>query len=363
MRPARFAWLADRQRASRRLVLRATLVLVALGLVIPAAARADGDPASDYLYTARVFVPTGTPRAAQLQLGRVVAAANAAGESVKVAVIGSPYDLGSLTPLWQKPHVYVRFLGVELSSRFHGLLVVEMPNGFGVYRHGAPVTNELAALKGVVPGQGITGLMSSAAEAIVKIATADGHRLSVTPGPVPGPQRSPTRILGQRISRVVPAGVAAAVLALLVLGAVRLLRVNARRQTDGDDVLGLGQPPHDHIDAAVRDPGSERTAPAGRRGGSWRLRWLIGVSVVACALLAFDTAVSFGYLHWGSGPSTPAPASAAQAEGFTWPAGKTTRAVVRASRPKRPRGHPTRIRWSPHDPGVHRPSVQTILSP
>ena len=115
---------------------------------------------------------------------------------------------------------------------------------------------------------------------------------------------------------------AAAVLALLVLGAVRLLRVNARRQTDGDDVLGLGQPPHDHIDAAVRDPGSERTAPAGRRGGSWRLRWLIGVSVVACVLLAFDTAVSFGYLHWGSGPSTPAPASAAQAEGFTWPAGK-----------------------------------------
>ena len=70
MRPARFAWLADRQRASRRLVLRATLVLVALGLVIPAAARADGDPASDYLYTARVFVPTGTPRAAQLRPAR-----------------------------------------------------------------------------------------------------------------------------------------------------------------------------------------------------------------------------------------------------------------------------------------------------
>ena len=55
----------------------------------PAAARADGDPASDYLYTQSLFLPLdgSTPKASEAQLRALLADAKAKGYPVRVAVI------------------------------------------------------------------------------------------------------------------------------------------------------------------------------------------------------------------------------------------------------------------------------------
>ena len=59
-------------------------------------ARADGDPASDYLISEQVFYPyySNTPKAGVAQLEATVADANKSGYTIRVAVITSPYDLG-----------------------------------------------------------------------------------------------------------------------------------------------------------------------------------------------------------------------------------------------------------------------------
>ena len=86
--------------------MKRLLVLALLAAAVAApAARADGDPASDYLLTYQVFYPyyTNTPKATLDQLKETVAEANKRGYQIRVAVITSPYDLGSVSALWQKP--------------------------------------------------------------------------------------------------------------------------------------------------------------------------------------------------------------------------------------------------------------------
>ena len=97
-------------------------MLAALIAVSPA--RADGDPASDYLLGRSTFIPpdVGIPKAYADQLIATVREAKARGYTIRVALIGSRYDLGSVTILDKKPKRYARFLGTELSliykSRF-----------------------------------------------------------------------------------------------------------------------------------------------------------------------------------------------------------------------------------------------------
>ncbi|MBV8481157.1 MAG: hypothetical protein JOY72_12740, partial [Actinobacteria bacterium] len=107
-------------------------------------ARADGDPASDVLPGANLFVSTAAPAA----LTKAVAAANVGGNRVKVAVIGRPSDLGSVTSLYGRPGAYARFLGLELRFSYSGVLVVVMPDGIGVYDHGRPTGALARALAG-----------------------------------------------------------------------------------------------------------------------------------------------------------------------------------------------------------------------
>jgi cytochrome oxidase Cu insertion factor (SCO1/SenC/PrrC family) len=151
--------------------------MVAAVVVHPPVARADGDPASDYLYVQSVFVPAGTSQALESQLTRVVAASTAAGAPIKVAVIGSVYDLGSITYAWHRPVAYAPFLGDELSYRWNKLLLVEMPNGFGVYWQGHSVAAEARALQHVRIASGTPGLIASAERAIVTLAAVRGHPL------------------------------------------------------------------------------------------------------------------------------------------------------------------------------------------
>ena len=129
-------------------------------LVSGGVARADGDPASDYLVANQVFLTSQSTgmSPAQRQLVAAVAAANRAGFAIRVAVISSDYDLGSVTELWDQPRTYARFLGVELSFAYRRQrLLVVMPNGFGFQLAGARYRARLSIARGGVAGQSARG--------------------------------------------------------------------------------------------------------------------------------------------------------------------------------------------------------------
>jgi len=154
---------------------RIALLLAAAVLATATAstARADGDPASDYLLVQRVFLsyelaPYPQQKAA---LAKAVAAANRGGYKIRVAVISSAYDLGSVTSLWRKPQTYAKFLGVELSFVYRQRLLVVMPNGFGfnwVKHSAAPGYAVLAKLKVKAGGAGLLESATAAVEALAK---------------------------------------------------------------------------------------------------------------------------------------------------------------------------------------------------
>jgi hypothetical protein len=165
-------------------------VLICLG-AMAGQARADGDPASDVLATQTVFLPQdgALPAAQQSQLIALVGDATRAGFPVRVALIATRSDLGSVTALWHQPAAYARFLGEELTQVFRGTLLVVMPNGFGVARvraqsAGSGGPGSSAALDGL-PAPGAGGSLGAAAvSAVQRLAAGAGHRL-VPPGGVP----------------------------------------------------------------------------------------------------------------------------------------------------------------------------------
>ncbi|HST25641.1 MAG TPA: hypothetical protein VLJ76_06595 [Gaiellaceae bacterium] len=152
---------------------RAVLVLVAaaaLAGLATAPARADGDPASDVLYFQDVFLPYTQPTAALAKsLTSTVAAANKAGFRIKVVLIESPQDLGSVPSLFNHQDVYARFLGTELQQFYTQRLLVVMPAGFGVYHDGKSTSAETAALAGIaVAPPGDSDALATAAIAAVQ---------------------------------------------------------------------------------------------------------------------------------------------------------------------------------------------------
>jgi hypothetical protein len=167
-----------------------SLVALTFGIAAPAppAALADGDPASDVLTTAPLFNPVdGASQAQQAGLLSLLAAAQRAGVPIRVALIGSPADLGSIGALWLRPALYASFLGVELSYVYHGTLLVVMPNGFGlaaVGEHGGRNAGSPASLASLrAPG---SALGAGALDAVRAVAAAAGHPLTASPAPRSG---------------------------------------------------------------------------------------------------------------------------------------------------------------------------------
>ena len=122
-----------------RRVLIPLLAAVPVIVGCPAAALADGDPASDVLITDDIFVPYERPSENQVaKLRGVIQAAREAGQPVRVAVIHSARDLGAVTNLYGHPQEYANLLARELQNPVeqgqegHGEpLVIVMPAGFG----------------------------------------------------------------------------------------------------------------------------------------------------------------------------------------------------------------------------------------
>jgi hypothetical protein len=135
-------------------------------------AHADGDPASDILASDTlpfhdVFLPFEpvSPELAQ-KLRDTVAAANDGGFRIKVALIASPADLGSVTVLFNMPEQYAKFLGAELLGLYKERLLVVMPAGFGLFRGGMSTASELTAVSTIAIGPGADGLAEAAIDAV-----------------------------------------------------------------------------------------------------------------------------------------------------------------------------------------------------
>jgi hypothetical protein len=155
----------------------AVLSLSSIAAAIPA--RADGDPASDVLATQNLFLPqdAAVPPAQQAQLGALLQETVRSGVPIRVALVGSPSDLGSITQLWRQPAAYASFLGQELSLIYHGTLVVIMPNGFGLYRQNHRLSQHVLAGISIQP-RGL-GLGRTAEQAIQRLAATAGRPLSL----------------------------------------------------------------------------------------------------------------------------------------------------------------------------------------
>lgn len=171
--------------ASRRSAGLVPALLIALALAVPAA-RADGDPASDYLYTQNVFLPFGSriPTEQGLQVQALVREANLRRVRLKVALIGAPYDLGAVPSLFGKPQQYASFLGQELRTfyRYQGPLLVVMPQGYGIHWSGRKTTRERLALA-TLPPPGYEGklMAARAMKAVQRLGELRGAKLSVPP--------------------------------------------------------------------------------------------------------------------------------------------------------------------------------------
>jgi hypothetical protein len=165
----------------RSLVLAATVLALAVGV---SAAFADGDPASDYLLVSPAFVPPddGIPSAYAKQLNAVIAAAKAKHYMIRVALIKTRYDMGSVTVLYRKPKQYAHFLSQELHFVYTGRLLVVMPNGFGYARGGVLQPQQQAIVDRLpVPGNSGTELAAAGTGAVRALAAAAGVQLALPP--------------------------------------------------------------------------------------------------------------------------------------------------------------------------------------
>jgi hypothetical protein len=164
---------------------------VVLGLVLAAGAAADGDPASDVLLATDVFTPYPPPSDnATRALRDAVHAASTNGDHLKVAVIGSKNDLGSVPSLFNQPRKYARFLGAELAFFYKGPLLVVMPNGYGFANDGKVVAAADAALANLHVGdKSVDGLTTAAAHAVpsLKRARVLGYKDTSAPRASPLP--------------------------------------------------------------------------------------------------------------------------------------------------------------------------------
>ena len=159
----------------------AFLAAVLAAAAAPQLARADGDPASDYLLGSKVFLPFDAkfPPKQAAQLTALIAGANKEGFPIRVAVIWSDYDMGSVTSLWRKPRTYAKFLGLELSFVYKQRLLVVMPNGIGFNWPKHDPTSEYRLIAKIPTGPRPAELLTAASTAVTRLAAAGG--VKVTP--------------------------------------------------------------------------------------------------------------------------------------------------------------------------------------
>ena len=161
-------------------LVRTVLAGLVAALLLPATALADAYPASDVLLGASVFYPYTPPVSRPLEraLEAEVAAAARAHFPIKVALIGSPVDLGAIPTLFGKPQQYADFLDQEISFEAKQVLLVVMPSGYGVQGLDPAATSAAASLPKPA-GTSSDVLARAAIAAVAQLASASGHQIHV----------------------------------------------------------------------------------------------------------------------------------------------------------------------------------------
>jgi hypothetical protein len=161
----------------------------AAALVAAPIGHADGDPASDVLYSSNLFASyySGISPAGLKALAATIDDSKKTGYEIRVAVISKPDELGSVTALWAKPKQYARFLGTELGIVYTGPVLIVMPNGVGFYHKGQDPTAAYAALQSIQTGSGDT-LAQAAIDSVAALARQAGHPF--TPATIPAASES-----------------------------------------------------------------------------------------------------------------------------------------------------------------------------
>ncbi|MEA2161752.1 MAG: hypothetical protein QOD66_4132 [Solirubrobacteraceae bacterium] len=173
----------DRRQRSVRILAAAMLLALLLIPLTSGVARADGDPASDVLLGENVFYPYSPPVTTAIQKTLDAEAAAAAKDryALKVALIGSPVDLGVIPDLFGKPQKYADFLDQEISFQGKQRLLVVMSTGYGVQGLGPAAQKAVASLPKPAGAQP-NDLARAAISAVAVLAKADGHPLKGVAG-------------------------------------------------------------------------------------------------------------------------------------------------------------------------------------
>jgi hypothetical protein len=106
----------------------------------------------------------------------LLGAAQRAGYQIRVAVVASQVDLGSVTELWRQPQTYARFLAQELGLVYRGPLLVLMPNGVGFQQLQGRSVGLPAGIRTLLPGP---RMGAAAITAVRQLAAASGHPLAL----------------------------------------------------------------------------------------------------------------------------------------------------------------------------------------
>jgi hypothetical protein len=159
---------------------------VALALCAPAAALADGDPASDVLLIRDVYLPysPAPARAPSLALTRLLGELRRAGHPFKVALIETRGDLGAYPELFGRAPQYAKLLESEIAFQVkRPRLVVAMQGQPLAGRNLGPKGAAILASVRPDPSAGSNGLVAAATTAVVKLAAAGGHPVKVPAAP------------------------------------------------------------------------------------------------------------------------------------------------------------------------------------
>lgn len=180
------------RRIDHLLLLGLACAAVALGALVPPAARADGDPASDLLISQDVFypyAPNAVAKPLQTALNGMVRAAKAKGYPVKIALIADQADLGSVPQLFTDPQKYADLLTAEISYNTKPRVLVVLPAGLGGNNLGDRAGPALAGVT-VDQGAGPDGLARAALAALGKLTAANGTPVAVPKVAAGGGSRS-----------------------------------------------------------------------------------------------------------------------------------------------------------------------------
>jgi hypothetical protein len=213
-------------------VRRAALIAFVLVALSPAAAVADGDPASDVLLAQDVYYPYAPKVSKPLKdaLDGLAKRVRADGYPMKVALIEAPSDLGAYPSLFGDVQSYANLLAREIAFNSKPHLLVVMPTGFGGNNLGDKVDSALAGIK-VDQAAKSDGLAQAALVAVAKLATSNGH-----PTPIPPAARTSLKASNASSNRSTPSVLiygGPVLLAILAVGG--LLWVGRRRESEGTD--------------------------------------------------------------------------------------------------------------------------------